>query len=256
MDQPERFLSGKVAVVTNSASGLGLFVAASLARAGARIAICHPEMARVEAAYQQLAAIPGVEVLGVACDMRELAEVETMGQQVVDRFGRIDLWVNNAAAPEPAFDHDLDPQAWRASIDMNLTGAFHGTRVALQHMLPRQSGKILNLVEMAPEGPASATSAGAGDVSAAAILRLTRAGAERYQGTGVSIHAMPHVAQAHASGGNQPEEDPTGADRFVAIGERAARFLGVESDGRTGIIYDAWDFPPPFIHQLLRRLRR
>jgi NAD(P)-dependent dehydrogenase (short-subunit alcohol dehydrogenase family) len=256
MDRPDQFLTGKVAVVTHSASDIGLIVAASLARAGARITICHREMACVEVAYQHLAAIPGVEVLGAACDLRDLAQVETMGEQVVDRFGRVDLWVNNATTSEPAPAHDLDPEEWRTAIEMNLMGAFHGTRVALHHMLPRGVGKILNLVTAEQESPARSGSSPVGGVSSAAILSLTRISAATYRDSGISIIALQHVGQGGATRKNQPEGDSTGGSQLVATGERAARLLGVETDGRTGIIYDPREQESTVARRLLGRIRR
>lgn len=247
--RPTSALRGRVAVVTGSTRGLGLIIAASLAQAGASIVICGREMAGVEAVYGQLAAIPGVEVLGAACDVRRRAEVEEMAAQALDRFGRIDIWINNAAITGPLQPvAEIDPEAWQAVIETNLLGTFHGSQVALTAMLPRNEGKLINVVGAgAREGQTLPPGLSAYASSKAAVLRLTEQLAEEQRASGLSILAMrpaPVTTGLLPGGaGGLPEgidgKPGRAAGEIIEVGELAVRLAGRETDGVSGRLYDA-----------------
>lgn len=240
MARPSDALRGKVAVVTGSTRGIGLGIAAHLAQAGASIVVCGRTMESVEAVYEQLAAIPGVQVLGAACDVRSLQDVEGLAEQAVARFGQIDLWFNNAAISGPfASTADVPPEAWREVVDTNLVGAFHGTRVALHYMLPHNQGKIVNLVGTgAREQDRFPASVSAYAASQAGILRFTQVVAREYAGTGLSVLAMVSGLGI----------EPHAATRIQEAGELAVHLAGPATDGVTGKLYEA----RPGIGQILR----
>lgn len=253
MGRPSSKLRGKVAVVTGSTRGIGLMIAASFAQAGAQIAICGRKMASVEAVYNQLTAIPGVQVLGAECDMRDLDAVKTLAEQTIDRFGKIDVWVNNAGITGAyAQAGDIPADAWADVIHTNLIGTFHGTQVALKHMLPRNEGKIINLIGAgAREKGRLPTYMSAYGSSKAAILRFTQITAEEYQHTNLSILAMspgfvrtdlmkltPLTPEAEAAYQKLDDALERFGTELVEAGELAVRLASRETDGVTGKIYE------------------
>lgn len=188
--RPSTRLQGRVAVVTVSTRGLGLFVAAALAQAGADIVISSRSMDAVEDAYERFADIPGVDILGVECDVRDLEQVKTLAQRTLDRFGRLDVWINNAGIVGPYGPTDVvPPERWRGVVETNLFGTYHGTITALEYMQAQNSGKIINM--LGADSGDSRRSANeflsAYTSSKAAVRRFTLVTADEYRDTGISI---------------------------------------------------------------------
>lgn len=242
MARPSTVLRGKVAVVTGSTRGIGLMIAAAFAQAGAQLVLCGRTMAGVEAAYHQFEAVPGVEVLGVACDVRRHAEVEALAAQALARFGALDIWVNNAALAGPrAPTAEMPPEAWQAVLETNLLGTFHGTQVALLHMLPRSAGKIITLVDPeASAGKVPPAGLAAYAASKAGVLRFMQSVAAEYQHTPLSLLMLAPGSPATTL---FPPDPLTPAPRrppteLTEIGEWAVRLASRETDGITGRLYE------------------
>lgn len=144
-------LAGKTAVVTGGAGILGRGFCQVLARYGARVAVVDVDGARAATvAAEVMAARPGAEALGVACDVADPDSVEAMVAEVVERFGGIDILHNNAAtktADLAAFFapfEDYDPRVWREVMSVNIDGMFHVARAVGRHMVARgQGGSII-----------------------------------------------------------------------------------------------------------------
>lgn len=252
--RPSTRLKGKVAVVTGSTRGIGLLMAAALAQAGAHVVISSRSMAAVEAAYEKFAAIPGVQVLGVECDVRDLAQVERLAQRALDRFGQIDVWFNNAGITGPyARTGEIPPDEWRAVIETNLIGAYHGTYVALQHMVPRNAGKIINVLG-AGERDIRRTRfeyMSAYATSKAALRRFTLTVAEEYRDTNLSILGFnPGLVKTDLTLQPKPLTEEAAErlkgfsailDRLAtppeAVAEMAVYLASRATDGETGRIY-------------------
>ncbi|MCA9509304.1 MAG: SDR family NAD(P)-dependent oxidoreductase [Myxococcota bacterium] len=128
-------LEGRVAVVTGASRGIGAALASVFAQRGLRLGLC----ARGEPA------LPGGDrVVAARVDVRDERAVETFARDVVERFGRIDLWVNNAGVLEPiAPARDVEVEAFRAHIDTNLVGVFLGTRTFVRHVRARGGEGVL-----------------------------------------------------------------------------------------------------------------
>ena len=129
-------LKGRVAVITGSTRGIGLIIAKSLAAAGANVVICSRSESRVTATAQQLNHSSNAGVLGVVYNVSDLNQVEELAEKTLEHFGKIDIWFNNAALNRyfgPVFD--VPVTHWQEVINTNLNGTFHGTYVALKHML-------------------------------------------------------------------------------------------------------------------------
>ncbi|MBA3532766.1 MAG: SDR family NAD(P)-dependent oxidoreductase [Ardenticatenales bacterium] len=215
MGRPSNALRGRVAVIMESTQGVAPLIAAALAQAGAAITLCGAEMAAVEILYQQFAAIPGVEVLGAACQGHHLAEVHIIADQTMERFGQIDIWINHPLMSGPsAPTHELAAAQVQGIVDRALLATMHGTQVALTRMLPRQRGKIITVLNKGAPSPTH-------DAMRVALLRFTRSVAEEYRATGLSINALTTTPGLDA----------------VEVGERVGRLAGAESDGVTGRVY-------------------
>lgn len=269
MPEPSNVLRGRVAVITGASRGIGLHIATAMAQAGAKIVIASRRMAAIEAVYDQFTRIPGVEALGWAADVTRYEDLETLAAQAVARFGQIDIWVNNAGISGPyAVTADIPPGRWREVIETNLVGTFHGTHVALRHMLPRNQGKIINLVGAgATEGMRLPTFLSAYGSSKAGVLRFTQIVAEEYKETGISILALsPGMVRTGLTEEAEAltEEGRAALSRMdsvldtfgSSIEESAAlavRMASSETDGVTGKLYRVQPGKLTLLRRLLRR---
>ncbi|MGK7873535.1 MAG: SDR family NAD(P)-dependent oxidoreductase [Xenococcaceae cyanobacterium] len=247
-------LKGRIAVVTGSTRGIGFLIAKSLATAGANVVLSSRSRAAVEAAHKQLATLPDIQVLGVECDVRDLHQVETLAQRTLERFGKIDIWFNNAGVNSPyARTVDIPSDRWREVIDTNLYGTYHGTTVALKHMLPLNQGKIINLLGAGDEdrGRMQFGYMSAYATSKAAVRRFTLAVADEYRDTGISILGLnPGLVATDLTTKTEPLTDEAterlkGLDLALAlfttplekIGEKVVYMASEATDGTSGKIY-------------------
>jgi len=142
-------LNGKTALVTGSTSGIGLGIALSLARQGAHIVL--NGFGDVEAPKAQVAALgasSGIRVGYHGADMSKPAEIEAMMAYVNAEFGGCDILVNNAGIQHVAAVEDFPVERWDAIIAINLSSAFHTTRLALPGMKARGWGRVINLASV------------------------------------------------------------------------------------------------------------
>jgi NAD(P)-dependent dehydrogenase (short-subunit alcohol dehydrogenase family) len=138
-------------VITGSASGIGLALATSLLRRGCRVTLSDVDAERLARTAATLA--PADRVASQVCDVAQRAEVEALWAAAAARFGRVDLWVNNAGVGPPVQRLDEVPPAWiDRAIDVNIRGVQIGTQVALTHMLAQGGGVIYNAVGFGYDG--------------------------------------------------------------------------------------------------------
>ncbi|MDO9404097.1 MAG: glucose 1-dehydrogenase [Polaromonas sp.] len=178
-------LTGRVALVTGGASGLGLATAQAFAAAGCHVAIADLNAASAEAAAQQL----GVAHAGIGCDVSEEDQVDNMVEDTVRRFGRIDIVVNSAGIPD-AFKPTLEQEVaqFRRLVDVHLTGTFMVSRAAARHMLPQGSGAVINISSVA--GVLGLTPRNAYSAAKAGIGMLTRTLGCEWMAQGVRVNAI------------------------------------------------------------------
>jgi 3-hydroxybutyrate dehydrogenase len=142
-------LSGKTALVTGSTSGIGLGIARALAEQGANIVFNgFGDAQQIEKLYTETGAAFGVQAAYHNADMSKPAEIEAMMRFAADKFGGIDVLVNNAGIQHVARVEDFPPEKWDAIIAINLTSAFHTTRLALPFMQQKNWGRIINLASV------------------------------------------------------------------------------------------------------------
>jgi NADP-dependent 3-hydroxy acid dehydrogenase YdfG len=186
-------LAGRVGVVTGPSSGIGAAIARALGAAGVRVVLGARRLDRLEAVAAAIRAAGG-DALVVATDMRDETQVERLIACAVERYGTLDVLVNNAAigTVRPVADGRTDE--WRAILETNVLGTLIACRAALGHMLPRGRGDILNVTSVsAHEGwPYLAAYAG----SKAAIHAASRSLRAEVAARGVRVMTIDvhHVA--------------------------------------------------------------
>ena len=136
-------LAGQVALITGGGTGIGLGIAASLAAAGADIAIASRKPEHLEQAAEQLRAI-GPRVRTVEVNVREPDSVTRMMEQISQRYGRLDILVNNAAGNFYAPSATLSPNGWRAVVETDLYGTFYCCQAAYP-LLKSRGGRIVSI---------------------------------------------------------------------------------------------------------------
>jgi 3-hydroxybutyrate dehydrogenase len=142
-------LSGKTALVTGSTSGIGLGIARSLAQQGANIVFNgFGDAQQIEKLYTDVGREFGVQTAYHNADMSKPAEIEAMMQFAAGKFGGVDVLVNNAGIQHVANIEDFPVEKWDAIIAINLTSAFHTTRLALPGMKQKNWGRIINLASV------------------------------------------------------------------------------------------------------------
>lgn len=134
--------SNKTVVITGASRGIGASTAREFAQAGANVVL----LARSTGAIEALAKEIGASALAIACDVSNYNDVAAAVQTAVDRFGSLDVLINNAGVIEPvSMLATSDPASWDQAIDINLKGVYYGMRAALPIMLAAGGGTILTI---------------------------------------------------------------------------------------------------------------
>ena len=178
-------LNGKTALVTGSTSGIGLGIAKAFAEQGANIVM--------NGFGDSAAAIAEVKALGVdveyhGADMSKASEIEDMMAFAEKRFGAVDILVNNAGIQHVANIEDFPVDRWDAIIAINLSSAFHTTRLALPKMKERNWGRIINLASV--HGLVASAQKSAYVAAKHGIVGLTKVTALETAQTGVTCNAI------------------------------------------------------------------
>ena len=182
-------LSGKTALVTGSTSGIGLGMARSLAQEGANIVFNgFGDAQQIEKLYTEVGREFGVQTAYHNADMSKPDEIEAMMQFAQDKFGGVDILVNNAGIQHVANIEDFPADKWDAIIAINLTSAFHTTRLALPGMKAKNWGRILNLASV--HGLVGSAQKSAYVAAKHGLIGLTKANALETATTGVTVNAI------------------------------------------------------------------
>jgi len=140
------FLTGRVAIVTGSTSGIGLGIAEALAAAGCNIVLNgFGDSREITALRERFAADFKVRVGYSGADMSKPAEVVGMVDGATAEFGHVDILVNNAGIQFTAHVEDFPPEKWDAILAINLSANFHAVRTVLPQMKARNWGRIINI---------------------------------------------------------------------------------------------------------------
>ena len=178
---------GKVAIITGGGTGLGRAIALALSKRGARVVIASRKQEHLDETAHAIRAMGG-EVLTYSFDVRDPDQVNDMVKTTVDKFGRVDILVNNAAGNFVVPAEKLSPNGWRAVIEIVLNGSWFCTSACGKQMIEQGSGSILNIVaNYASSGyPGVVHSAAA----KAGVLNMTRTLACEWGQKGIRVNAF------------------------------------------------------------------
>jgi 3-oxoacyl-[acyl-carrier protein] reductase len=194
---------GRVAVVTGGSQGIGRAICEGFARRGAAVAFCGRDIEGGTAVADELQK-SGAEGEFFAADVARPDEVATFLGAVLDKYGQIDVLVNNAGITRDKLLVRMSGQDWDEVVGVNLTGAFHVTRAAAREMLRRRGGAIVNVSSVAGlvgnAGQANYAAAKAG------LIGFTKALAVEFAGRGVRVNAVcPGFIDTRMTAGLSPE---------------------------------------------------
>jgi 3-oxoacyl-[acyl-carrier protein] reductase len=179
-------LTGKVAVVTGAASGIGRATAMTLANAGASVACADiaPKLEETAAAIRQT----GGKALAVLTDVSRKADVEALVQKAVAEFGRLDVMCNVAGIMANCMITDIEDEHLDRVLGINLKGALYGCQAASKQMLQQGEGSIINVVSDILDAAAPTTAMYG--MAKAALAQLTRTLAREVGPSGVRVNAL------------------------------------------------------------------
>jgi len=183
-------LEGRVAIVTAAAgAGIGQAVARRFAEEGAQVLLTDAHARRVQEVAEAMSKDFGREFAALEVDVTNVGQVQAMVETALNRYGQIDILMNNAGINrlEPVWQ--MSDETWNLVIGVNLTGTFHCTRAVLPHMIERKQGTIISMASMvgwvgSDEGEAHYCAAKAG------VMAFTRAVAAEVGRHGIRINAI------------------------------------------------------------------
>ncbi len=184
-------LKGQVAVVTGCSSGLGVQMAKALANQGAKIVALARRKDKIEEVASEIASEYGVETLAIQCDITDTANVESAVDQVIAKFGRVDIVINNAGTGAVGPAEDITDDQFEHEMNIDLFGTFKVARAcAKKSMIPNKYGRIINIASM--YGMVGNKVAGSSPYHAAkgGVVNLTRALAAEWGKHGITVNAI------------------------------------------------------------------
>jgi NAD(P)-dependent dehydrogenase (short-subunit alcohol dehydrogenase family) len=217
-------LEGKVALITGASQGLGRALVLAYAKEGARVVINARSEESIRPVAEEIES-SGAEVLALAADVSKSADVERLVDETVERFGRIDVLVNNAGVLGPRVEIlEYPEEEWRRVIEVNLTGPFLVSKAVVVHM--PEGGSIVNVVSgVSVEGRAKW---GAYSVSKFGVEGLTQILASELEERGIRVNAVdPGGMRTGMRAAAYPEEDPL---TRITPEENTGVFLYLASD--------------------------
>lgn len=184
-------LDGQICIVTGAggAGGIGEAIARRFVEEGAKVFVCDVQREKAEAVAAEL----GENALPWQCDVTRSEQVEAMVAGACERFGRLDVLVNNVGFTTPGFLEELSDEAWHKVLSGNLTSTFFGIRAALRPMLAQRRGAIINISSAA--GIGGAPGLGVYGAAKAGVISLTQTAAIENFKRGVRVNCiLPNAA--------------------------------------------------------------
>ncbi|MBP2316646.1 SDR family NAD(P)-dependent oxidoreductase [Azospirillum soli] len=237
-------LTGRVAIVTGAARGIGYAVAERMLRSGAALSLWDVDAAKLEEAKERLSSLG--DVTAAAVELTDERSVADGVAATLNRFDRIDVLVNNAGITGgngPTWE--LDPEVWRRVIDVNLVGPYLTCRAVVPHMIQRGYGRIVNVASIAgKEGNPNASHYSA---SKAGLIALTKSLGKELATKGVIVNCVtPAAAKTDIFAQMKQEHidymlSKIPMNRFVQVDEVAAMigWLATEDCSfTTGAVFD------------------
>jgi short-subunit dehydrogenase len=216
-------LKDKVAVVTGGSMGIGEAIALEFARKSASVVVTSRELARAEAARVRIGHVE--RTLAVACDVRERSDLEDLLRTTLQRFGRVDIWVNNAGHGLIDSVAQMSIADCRAMFDTNLFGAIEGMQVITPVMTRQRAGTIINMSSVA--GHIAVPYMAAYCATKHALNAIGKAARVELRGTGVHVMTVcpGYISTdfaANAVKGREPKRIAASV-RYSITADRVAR---------------------------------
>lgn len=181
-------LQGKVAIVTGASRGIGRATALALATEGANVVVNYASSsAAADKVVEEITAM-GSQAVAIAADVSKADQVDALINATMEKWGKIDVLVNNAGITRDTLLLRMKPEEWQAVIDLNLTGVFLCTKAVSKIMLKQRSGRIINITSVAGQmgnaGQANYSAAKAG------VIGFTRTVARELASRGITVNAV------------------------------------------------------------------
>ncbi|MBD2104839.1 3-oxoacyl-[acyl-carrier-protein] reductase [Leptolyngbya sp. FACHB-261] len=181
-------LQDQVAIVTGASRGIGRAIALAFAAEGAKVAINYARSGEAAEALVQELQQAGGDGLAVQADVSKVDQVDTLFATVAEKWGQLDVLVNNAGITRDGLLMRMKPEDWQAVIDLNLTGVFLCTRAATKPMVKQRRGRIINIASVAGQmgnpGQANYSAAKAG------VIGFTKTVAKELSSRGITANAV------------------------------------------------------------------
>ncbi|MEK9612539.1 MAG: glucose 1-dehydrogenase [Flavobacteriaceae bacterium] len=181
-------LTGRVAIVTGSSKGIGLTIAKALAEYGAQVVLSSRSQEMLDSVVKELKA-EGLEATAIACHVGDTEQREALVKKTMDRFGRIDILVNNAAI-NPVYEplDRVPDDVYDKMMNVNLKAAYHLSNLCFPHLKERSNGAIINIASV--EGLKPSLGLGIYSITKAALIMLTQVQAKEWGTHGIRSNAI------------------------------------------------------------------
>ena len=185
-------LAGRVAIVTGCSSGLGVQMARALASQGCSIVAMARRQNLIDEVAESITKEFGVNAVGIPCDITDTDRVNAAVDEVVEKFGRIDILINNAGTGSGATPaEDVEDSQFEGEVAIDLTGSFKVARaVAKKAMIPAGYGRIINISSMYGLVGNNIAPAAAYHAAKGGVVNLTRALASEWGNKGITVNAI------------------------------------------------------------------
>lgn len=242
-------LTGRTALITGAARGIGLAIAEALAADGASLVLVDVDAAAIQAASRAM----GDNTLAVTADVRRLEDVQRAVERTVDHFGGLDILVNNAGICALTGLTDITEDEWDQMLDINLRGAFFCCQAALPYLRQSRGGRIVNMASVA--GQSGGVTVGVHySASKAGLIGLSKSLAQMLAADGVTVNCVApgtiasdmtvgwseeiqaDLIQAIDLGRYGQPEEIAGAVRYL-VSDAAAFITGATLDINGGLYY-------------------
>lgn len=227
-------LTGKVAVITGAAQGIGRAIALCLTEKGADIAVADINQERAETVAREIEA-GGRRAFAIKVNVASLKDCEELMKTTVEKLGKIDILVNNAGITRDTVLLRMKEEQWDDVIQVNLKGTFNCTKTAIRYMFRQQSGRIINIASItgAMGNPGQANYS----ASKAGVMGFTKAIAREYADRRITVNAVaPGFIETAMTEAIPPKE------RELLVSQIPAKRLGTPQDVANIVCYLASDY--------------